>query len=130
MIKRAIRGHLPSGARRRFIYGGDGAVSDGPPQDSEGDDPARPRARAAAWCMGAGIILGTAAVICLVFHAIVVQQAVAMALPAALLVIGGVILGSPPDAAISRRLGFLTGFEIGSLVRWLRSLFRRRGNGD
>jgi hypothetical protein len=80
--------------------------------------------------MGAGIILGTAAVICLVFRAIVVQQAIAMALPAALLVIGGVIWGSPPDAATGRRFGFQTGFQVGSLVRRLRSLFRRRGNGD
>lgn len=79
--------------------------------------------------MGAGITLGTAAVICLVFRAIVVQQAIAMALPAALLVIGGVIWGSPPDAATGRWFGFLAGFQLGSLVRRLRSLFRRRGNG-
>jgi hypothetical protein len=80
--------------------------------------------------MAAGIILGTAAVLCLISRTIVVQQAIAMALPAALLVIGGVIWGSPPDPAISRRLGFHTGFQLGSLVSWLRSLFRRRGNGD
>jgi hypothetical protein len=80
--------------------------------------------------MGAGIILGTAAVICLVFRAIALQQAIAMALPAALLVIGGVIWGSPPDAETGRRLGFHTGFHVGSLVSRLRSLFRRRGNGD
>jgi len=79
--------------------------------------------------MGAGIILGSAAVICLVFRAIVVQQAIAMALPAALLVIGGAIWRSPPDAATGRRLGFLAGFQIGLLVSRLRSLFRRRGNG-
>lgn len=105
-------------------------MNNGPPPDPEGHDPARPRARAAAWCMGAGIILGTAAVICLVFRAIVVQQAIAMALPAALLVIGGVIWGSPPDAATGRRRGFQAGFQLGSLVTRLRSLFRRRGNGD
>jgi hypothetical protein len=80
--------------------------------------------------MGAGIILGAAAVICLFSRAIVVQQAIAMALPAAVLVIGGVIWGSPPDAATGRRLGFYAGFQLGSLVRRLRSLFRRRGNGD
>jgi hypothetical protein len=105
-------------------------VNDGPPKDPEGHDPARPRARAAAWCIGAGLILGTAAVICLVIRAIVVQQAIAMALPAALLVIGGVIWSSPPDAATGRRLGFLTGFHLGSVVRRLRSIFRPRGNGD
>jgi hypothetical protein len=105
-------------------------VNDGPPQDPEGDDPARPRARAAAWAMGAGIVLGAVAVICLVSRAIVVQQAIAMALPAALLVIGGVIWGSPPDPATGRRLGFQAGFQLGSLVTRLRSLFRRRGNGD
>jgi len=80
--------------------------------------------------MGAGIILGAAAIICLSCRVIVVQQAIAMALPAALLVIVGVIWGSPPDAATGRRLGFQTGFQLGSLVSRLRSLFRRRGNGD
>jgi heme A synthase len=105
-------------------------VIDGPPQDPEDHDPVGPRARAAAGFIGAGIILGAAAVICLACRAIVVQQAIAMALPAALLVIGGVILGSPPDVETGRRLGFLTGFQIGSLVSRLRSLFRRRGNGD
>jgi hypothetical protein len=108
-------------------------VNGGPPQepeDHEDHDPARPRARAAAWCMAAGSILGTAAVLCLVFRAIVVQQAIAMALPAALLVIGGVIWGSPPDAETGRRLGFQTGFQLGSVVSWLRSLFRRPRNGD
>ena len=105
-------------------------MTDGPPQDPEDHDPARPRPRAAVWCMGAGIILGAAAVICLVCRAIVVQQAIAMALPAALLVISGVIWGSPPDAATGRRLGFQTGFQLGSLVSRLRSLLRRRRNGD
>jgi hypothetical protein len=117
-----------------------GAVNGGPPQEPEDHepedhepedhDPARPRARAAVWCMAAGIILGTAAVICLISRLIVVEQAIAMALPSALLVIGGVICGSPPDAATSERLGFHTGFQLGSVVNWLRSLFRRPRNGD
>jgi hypothetical protein len=80
--------------------------------------------------MATGIILGTAAVICLVLRVIVVQQAIAMALPGALLIIGGVIWGAPPDPEASRRLGFLAGFQLGSVVSRLRSVFRRRGNGD
>jgi hypothetical protein len=80
--------------------------------------------------MAAGIIIGTAAVICLVYRAIAVQQAIAMALPAALLVIGGVLWGASADAATARWLGFHTGFHLGSMVSRLRSLFRRRGNGD
>jgi hypothetical protein len=105
-------------------------VNGGPPQEPEEHDPARPRASAAVWCTAAGIILGAAAVICLVLRAIAVPQAIAMALPAALLVIGGVLWGTPPDAATARWLGFQTGFHLGSMVSRLRSLFRRRGNGD
>jgi hypothetical protein len=79
--------------------------------------------------MVAGIVLGVAAVICLGVRVIAIPQAIALALPAVLLVIGGVIWGAPPDAATSGRLGFLAGFQIGSLVSRLRSLFRRPGNG-
>jgi hypothetical protein len=104
-------------------------VNGGPPQHRQDRDPAGSRARAAAWCTAAGIVLGVAAIICLGLHAIVVQQAIAMALPAALLVVGGVIWGASPDAAASRRLGAHTGFRLGWLVTRLRSLFRRRGNG-
>jgi hypothetical protein len=104
-------------------------VNGGPPQEPEDHQPARPRASAAAWCMTAGVILGVAAVICLVLRAITVQQAIAMALPAVLLVIGGVILGAPRDEATGGRFGFLAGFQIGWLLSRLRSLFRQRGNG-
>jgi hypothetical protein len=79
--------------------------------------------------MAAGTVLGTAAVLCLVLHAISFQQAIAMVLPAALLIIGAAIWGTPPDPAASGRLGFLAGFQLGSLLTWLRSIFRQRGNG-
>jgi hypothetical protein len=52
-----------------------------------------------------------------------------MVLPAALLIIGAAIWGTPPDPAASGRLGFLAGFQLGSLLTWLRSIFRQRGNG-
>jgi hypothetical protein len=104
-------------------------VNGGPPQEPEEHDPVRPRGRAAAWCVAAGVILGAAAVICLGYRAIAVQQAIAMALPGVLLVIGGVLWGAPPDAETGRRVGFYAGFQLGSLVSRLRSLFRRRGNG-
>jgi hypothetical protein len=104
-------------------------VDGGPPQHGQDRDPDRPRARAAAWVTVAGIILGAAAVICLGYRAIAVPQAIAMALPAVLLVIGGVIWGASPDLAAGRRRGFQAGFQLGSLVSRLRSFFRRRGDG-
>ena len=105
-------------------------MNGGPPEHRQDRDPARPRPAGAIWCTAAGMVLGTAAVICLVVHVITVQQAIAMALPAALLIIGGVIWGTPPDAAAGGRLGFYAGFNLGSLLSRLRSLFRQRGNGD
>jgi hypothetical protein len=81
------------------------------------------------WVTVAGIILGAVAVICLGFRAIAVPQAIALALPAVLLVIGGVIWGASPDLEAGRRRGFQAGFQLGSLVSRLRSVFRRRGNG-
>ena len=105
-------------------------MNGGPPEHRQDRDPARPRPRVAAWCTAAGMVLGAAAIICLVVHAITVQQAIAMALPAALLIIGAVIWGTPPDPAAGGRLGFYAGFHLGSLLTRLRSLFRQRGNGD
>lgn len=101
----------------------------GPPEHPEDRRPGLPRARLAAWCTAAGMILGTAAVICLAIGAVTVQQVIALALPAALLIAGGLIWGATLDAPTWRRLGFQVGFQFGSLLNLLRSIFRRRGNG-
>jgi hypothetical protein len=105
-------------------------VDGGQPQHPEDCDPAGPRARPAAWCTAAGVILGTAAVICLALGAVTVQQAIALTLPAALLIIGGLVWAAAPDAATAGRLGFQAGFQLGALLGRLRSVLRQRGNGS
>ena len=100
-----------------------------PPQPREGRSPARRRARRAVWCVSAGVILGTAAVTCLALGAVSAQQAIAIGLPGALLIVGGLIAATVPDAATSRRLGFQSGLQMGSLLGRLRSVFSRHRNG-
>jgi hypothetical protein len=101
-----------------------------PPQPPEGRSPPRRRARRAVWwCVSAGVILGTAAVTCLTLGVVSAQQAIALGLPGALLIVGGLIAAAVPDAATSRRLGFQAGLQMGPLLGRLRSVFRRRRNG-
>jgi hypothetical protein len=76
------------------------------------------------------MVLAMAAVVCVAVGAVTGAQAIAMALPAALLIVGGLIWAAAPDAATVRRVGFLAGFQFGSLLSRLRSaFFRQRGNG-
>ncbi|HTW01452.1 MAG TPA: hypothetical protein VMF87_14240 [Streptosporangiaceae bacterium] len=96
-----------------------------PPQPAGNDSPRRRRARRAAWCVIAGLILVAAAVTCAPLDVISPQQAIAVGLPGALLIVGGLIAGAAPDAAASRRLGFRAGLRTGSLLSRLRSVFRR-----
>jgi len=100
----------------------------GPPQP-EDISPRRPRAERAAWAAAAGIILGISAVICLALGAISGQQAMAMALPAALLIAGGLIVMAMPDPATGQRGGFLAGLRAGLLLRRWRRVLRRPRNG-
>ena len=100
----------------------------GPPQP-EDISPRRPRAERAAWAAAAGIILGISAVICLALGAISGQQAMAMALPAALLIAGGLTVVAIPDPATGQRGGFLAGLRAGSLLRRWRRVLRRPRNG-
>ena len=79
--------------------------------------------------MSAGVILGTAAVTCLALGAVSAQQAIAIGLPGALLIVGGLIAAAVPDAAASRQLGFQAGLQTGSLLSWLRSVLGQRRNG-
>jgi hypothetical protein len=100
----------------------------GPPQPEE-ISPCSPRVVRAAWSAAGGVILGTSAVICLAIDAISGQQAVAMALPAALLIVGGLIVVAIPDPATGHQRGFRAGSRAGSLLRRWRCVFRRGRNG-
>lgn len=97
----------------------------GPPQHPQDKSPRRSRPRRAAWCAGAGVILAIADVISSTMRAVSVQQAIAMGLPAALLIIGGLIAAALPNAANGRRLSYQAGFRAGSLLTRLRSVFRQ-----
>jgi hypothetical protein len=90
-------------------------------------EPERPRrVRLAAWSLAAGLAVGAAAVTGLVAGAISSRQAMGMALPAALLAIGGAITLAIPGPAASRWLGFRAGLRAGTLMNRWRSAFRRR----
>jgi hypothetical protein len=52
------------------------------------------------------------------------DQAVAMAMPAALLVTGGLVAAAIPDPATGRRLGFKAGSRAGSMLSRWRSMLR------
>jgi hypothetical protein len=102
---------------------------DGGPPRPDNRRPGGARARRAAWSVSAGIILGTAAVTCLALGAVSAQQAIALGLPGALLLIGGLIAAAVPDPMTGRRLYFQAGFHMGSLLTRFRSFLRRRRNG-
>ena len=90
----------------------------------------QPRPRLALWCLAAGVILAMADVICAALGAISNQQAMALGLAAALLIIAGLIAAAVPDPETGQRHAFLAGFHVGALLSRLRSAFRRPDNGD
>ena len=69
------------------------------------------RARLAAWTTSVGIALSSAAVILSALNAISAQQAIAMAVPAVLITVGGLGGRMVPDAWIAWRRGFRHGCE-------------------
>lgn len=74
--------------------------------------------RRALWLAGAGVLPGLAAVICSTLGAISVQQTIALALPAAVLIIGG-LAAAAVDTQTFRRSFLQAGFKVGSLLgRW------------
>jgi hypothetical protein len=99
------------------------------PPEPRDISPRSPRVVRAAWTAVAGVIIGATAVICLALGAISGEQAVAIALPAVLLVAGGLIVAAMPDPATGQRRGFGAGSRASSLGRWWRCLLRRRRNG-
>jgi hypothetical protein len=60
-----------------------------PPQRPIGRSPRRLRARRAVWCVSARCDPGAAVVTCLGLGAVSAQQAIALGLPGALLIVGG-----------------------------------------
>jgi hypothetical protein len=98
----------------------------GLPQHPQDETRRRSRSRRAAWCVGTGVILAIAALICSTTGAVSVQQAIAIGVPGALLIIGGLMAVLLPDAETGQRTGFEVGFRAGSLLTRLQSAFRRR----
>jgi hypothetical protein len=101
----------------------------GPLGEPEDLSPRRARRSRAAWCVAGGAIGCTAVIICLAVGVLSAQRAIALGLPAAVLLIGGLVIAAIPDPAAARQAGFRAGFLAGSpLSRW-RLVFRRRPKG-
>lgn len=94
------------------------------PDDNNGTQPQR--ASVAAWCKAIGAVLAIATLICSLLSVISAQQAVAIGLPAVLLIVGGLIATSALAEPNGGRIGFRVGLRLGALVRRLRSAFGRR----
>lgn len=99
----------------------------GEPQQPDDDNRTqRRRARLAAWCQDIGAVVAIVTLTCTLLNVISAQQALALGLPAMLLIIGGLIAAAAIDPSISGRRGFRAGLRVGGLLRRLRSLCRRR----
>jgi hypothetical protein len=97
---------------------------DAEPPQPEDLGPRRSRAIVAAWSAGAGLVLGSSALICLALGVVSGRQALAIGMPGVLLLLFGVITAAIADPASGQRLGFQAGFRLGSLVRRWRSFLR------
>jgi len=101
-------------------------VRAGSPQRPEDVKPRHPPGLAAL-CQVGGAVLALATLTCSLLELISAQQAIAMGLPAAMLVTGDLITASVPDPSTSKRLGYQVGLRAGTLVNMCRSLGRHRG---
>ena len=72
----------------------------------------RRRARLAAWTITVGVALSSATVAVSALNVVSTQQAIAMALPAVLITLGGMAGWIVPDAWIAWRRGFRRGCEV------------------
>jgi uncharacterized membrane protein len=70
-----------------------------------------PRTRLACWCAAFGAVLSLITVIVSALDAISAQQAIAMALPAGMSTVFGLIALTVPDAWVAWRRGFQHGYE-------------------
>lgn len=97
----------------------------GAPQQPDDNKTRRRRARLAAWSQAIGVALAITTLTCTLLGLISAQQAVALGLPAVLLIVGGLI-ASAIDQPASGRHGFVVGLRVGKCLRRLRSTFRGR----
>jgi|ERR1700722_1361469 len=74
-------------------------------------------AKSAIFCLSTGTVLGLAAVLLSGFNRVSPQQAVAMALPALMLTIGGMLWILVPDSWTAWRRGFRQGCQVGMRVQ-------------
>jgi len=95
----------------------------------DGDGPQWRWARLAAWCQLVGVILALATLICCLLGDVSPQQALALGLPALVLIVGSLFLGVASDPEAGRRFGFHVGLYAGSVLRLWRYVFRGRGKG-
>jgi hypothetical protein len=100
---------------------------DAEPPQPEDLGPRRSRMITAAWCAGAGLAIGSTALICLGLGVVSGRQALAIGVPGVLLLLFGLIIATMADPASGQRLGFQAGLRVGALVslwqsflRWLR----------
>ena len=70
-----------------------------------------PRTRLAPWCAAVGATLSLITVIVSALDAVTAQQAIAMALPAGMSTLIGLIGMTVPDAWVAWRRGFQHGYE-------------------
>ena len=102
----------------------------GAPQEPDDDHGQQGhRARLAVWCQVAGAVLALATLACSLLGVISAQQAIALGLPAVLLIVGGVIATAARDLPAASGSGFRAGLRTGSALSRLRSRLRRRDKG-
>jgi Na+/melibiose symporter-like transporter len=97
----------------------------GEPQQPDDDRTQRKRARLAAWSQVIGAVLVIVTLTCTLLNVISAQQAVALGLPAVLLIVGGLIAAAAIDSSSSERRAFRTGLRVGNLLRRLYAALRR-----
>jgi hypothetical protein len=97
----------------------------GDPQQPDDHRRQRQHARVAAWCQAVGAVLAIATLTCSLLDVISAQQAIALGLPAALFIIGGLIAAASVDPSTAEQLGIRAGLRVGTLLRLFRSAFRR-----
>jgi len=99
----------------------------GEPQQPDHDNRTqRKRARLAAWSQVIGAVLVIVTLTCTLLNVISAQQAVALGLPAVLLILGGLIAAAAIDPSSTERRAFRAGLRVGNLLRRLQAALRRR----
>ncbi len=96
-----------------------------PPQRPVDGRLRRPRTRRALWFAAAGVVPGLAATMCSTLCVLSFPQTLALALPAAVLVVGGLAAAAAAEAGEGHL--FRAGFKVGWLLTWWRSVGCRQG---